>query len=84
MTEIVFDIANDFHEGYAIVSVNEKFGLINSLGKFVVEPLYDELISISKDRMKASNNEKWGVIDLRGNTVAAFIYDDVGEVWLYQ
>lgn len=57
----------------------KKFGLINSLGKFVIEPLYDELISISKERMKASNNEKWGVIDLRGNTLAAFIYDDVEE-----
>lgn len=38
-----FDKASDFEKGYSVVKYNNKFGLINKNGEFIVEPIYDTL-----------------------------------------
>lgn len=79
LTGFMFDVAGDFKNGFAIVSLNEKFGLLNSAGKYAIEPEYEELIYISTNLLKASKNGKWGVITDHGKIVLPFEYDAIGE-----
>lgn len=48
-----FDNQHGFSDGYALVQKNKKWGIINELGKFTVQPAYDELRYIGKGVFKA-------------------------------
>jgi hypothetical protein len=80
LTLFMFDLANDFRNGYAIVSKNEKYGLINVGGAFNIDPKFDELVFISDGLLKAMNDEElWGIVNTQGDTILPFLYDAVGE-----
>lgn len=49
ITEFIFDGANFFKNGYAVVMQNDKYGVINKAGKFVVPAEYKSLGSIYKN-----------------------------------
>jgi hypothetical protein len=79
LTQFIFDIAGDFKNGYAIVSIKEKFGVLNSSGSFSVEPQYDELVPAGSHRLKARKNGMWGLIDLNGEIILPCTYTAIGE-----
>ncbi|MBL0104840.1 MAG: WG repeat-containing protein, partial [Bacteroidetes bacterium] len=79
LTGFLFDIANDFKNGVAIVSVNEKFGLLNTAGKYAIDPAYEELVLIAPALLKANKNGKWGILDFHGQIILPFEYDAIGE-----
>jgi len=43
ITEFIFESANQFKNGYAVVMINEKYGVINKAGKLVVPAAYNSL-----------------------------------------
>jgi hypothetical protein len=49
ITEFIFDGANFFKNGYALVKQNDKYGVINKGGKFVLPAEYKSLGSIYKN-----------------------------------
>lgn len=55
--------------GLNVQSKNGKFGFINSKGKFVIKPIFDEVTAFQNNLSIVKYNGKWGVIDLHGNTV---------------
>ncbi len=49
LTEFIYDGANFFKNGYAVVKQNETYGLINKAGKFIVPAEYKSLGSVYKN-----------------------------------
>jgi WG containing repeat len=49
LTEFIYDGANYFKNGYSVVFLNDKYGLINKAGKFIVPAEYKSLGSIYKN-----------------------------------
>lgn len=49
LTEFIFDGANYFKNGYAVVMQNGKYGVINKAGRFVVPAAYKSLGSVYKN-----------------------------------
>lgn len=64
--------------GYYAVSLYSGWGVCDSEGKTVVEPVYDEIGNKSDaDRIAVCTDEKWGFIDSKGNEVIAPQFDSV-------
>jgi hypothetical protein len=73
------DILNDsFQNGYAIVDTRSGFGIIDTTGKFVIEPQYGDIhpagivngyFFFSDDR-STSDNILYGISDMKGNIVS--------------
>jgi hypothetical protein len=95
--EILFDRgfyeANSFHGGYASVAiksegVNNKKGLIDNEGNYVINPQYDDIdykfnqgrIAVCKKFKQGDWDyvEKWGFVDIYNNQVIPFKFDHAG------
>jgi hypothetical protein len=63
-----------FVEGLARVSINGKWGFIDTTGKEIISAQYDEAISFEDGYARVKFMGQWGVIDKKGNTVVPFLY----------
>ncbi len=73
-----FDMAYDFIESRAAVSIEDKWGVINQNGDFVIPPIYEDLTWDGDANVAiASNNGLMGLINRSGAIVAPFIYDSI-------
>lgn len=80
LTPFMFDVANEFKNGFAIASTESKYGLIDLSGGFSIRPLFEEIVWIDQQLVKAENSEsKWGILNVRGDTLTPFLYDYIGE-----
>ncbi len=60
------------------VYVNEeKYGVIDSTGKVVVEVMYEEVGEFNEGRIPVKRNGKWGFMDQKGNEIIPCIYEKV-------
>jgi WG repeat protein len=66
-----FDIALNFHEGLAAVSVGDKWGFIDRTGKIVIAPRFRNVGEFSEGLAFAAEtgSPNYGVIDKRGKFV---------------
>jgi len=65
-----------------IVRANGKFGLLDRLGKYVVDPEYYVLELIECGIYKASKNNKYGFIDYSGNWIIPPRFDYIFyDIW---
>jgi hypothetical protein len=62
-------INGGFKEGVAVVKVGKKYGLINTSGELVIEPIYDGLDGFHKGLCGFDVEGKTGFIDHEGNVV---------------
>lgn len=68
------------NESRIIISINEKYGLINNYGNYLISPKYEELKNTFGENnpyFTAKLNDKYGVIDERGKTIIDFKYDNM-------
>lgn len=70
---------NDFSEGLAAVSKNDKYGFIDTKGKVVIEPKYEWASSFSDGLAIVSVEGLYGAIDKQGKTVIPFEYESLGD-----
>ena len=57
-----------------------KWGLIDTLGNFVISPIYDDILEVVDTQYIAANlGGKWGYIDKTGKTVKDFNYKSVRQ-----
>jgi hypothetical protein len=61
--------SDDFSEGLAAVSVNDKWGFIDPRGKWVIPPRFDRVDGFSDGLVAVSTSDKWGYADRAGNIV---------------
>jgi hypothetical protein len=70
-----FDAVHCFVLGYAPASVNKKWGIINKMGKFVVEPIYDYVGIFGLENVApVIKDNKIGLVDTTGRLVVPFKY----------
>ena len=70
---------NDFSEGLAAVSKNDKYGFIDTKGKVVIEPKYEWASSFSDGLAIVSVEGLYGAIDKQGKTVIPFEYQALAD-----
>lgn len=88
ITDKGYDDASDFSSyGYSVILLDKAYGIINSSGKEVVKPIYDEIILIDDDlfnSVKEKNNQeififrvndKYGIINSKGKILVKPIYN---------
>ena len=77
----MYDFGYLFHDGYCIMTNKDgDLGLIDTTGKWIVEPAYDEIWAPHESGYRIIvDNSKHGVLDSRGNVVypAEYGYVDV-------
>lgn len=77
--EINFDNVDIVTEdGIIAVSKDSKWGFVDSEGKVILEPTYEEARSFLNGIAAVKENGKWGFIDINGNVVIDFQFSDVG------
>ncbi len=77
-----FEAVSSFHNGHAIVMLNNKFGVINTDGEFVIPNTYDDLSHLfGKYYVARTNNNQgdWycGIIDACNNIIIPFEYKSI-------
>lgn len=77
-----YDNVKLFYKGYAPVSLNKKWGIINQKGIEIVPVKYDELDytfirNFEKGPLRARIGEKWGFVNSKGKEVVPLKYDMV-------
>lgn len=70
---------NDFSEGLAAVSKNDKYGFIDTKGKVVIEPKYEWASNFSSGLAIVSVEGLYGAIDKQGKTVIPFEYQALAD-----
>ena len=71
-----YDWKDTYHEGLAIVKLNNKYGFIDKTGKEVIPIKYDNAWSFSEGLASVKLNNKYGFIDKTGKEVIPIKYDD--------
>ena len=73
----ILDIANNQKgEVYFVIEKNFSYGIQDAEGKWLIEPIYDEIISIVADKICFRKKDKWGVVDMNNNIVIPFAYKE--------
>jgi hypothetical protein len=63
-----------FSEGLGGIYKNDKYGFIDSTGKIIVAPVYDEALPFSQGLAAVRFGNKWGFIDKTGKEVIPLKY----------
>ena len=67
-------------DNYYLVRKDNKFGLLDSKGKTMIECKYDYIdFDLNRKYLYAILNNKLGVININGNVIIDFIYDGIEE-----
>lgn len=70
-----YDDVDSFKEGFAIVSLNEKYGFIDQQGKEVIPLKYDDVFSFSEGLARVKLNGKFGFVDQKGKEIIPLKYE---------
>ena len=79
LSSMKFDQINEFHEGLAVVKINNKFGYLNSAGIIIIPATYDFANDFSNGIADVKIENKWGFINTSGVLVIPRIYDYVNH-----
>ncbi|MCC7502901.1 MAG: WG repeat-containing protein [Flavobacteriales bacterium] len=75
----LYDLAEPFAGGQALVGVGDRVGTINKMGREVVEVQYDDVLDPSEGLITVDRAGHVGVVDRGGRLVVPMEYEDVGE-----
>src|SRR5688572_27899068 len=64
-------------EWKATASLNQKWGIIDNKGNWILEPKYEELQEIGDDTYISKTNTKYGIVDGAGNTIIPPEFDEL-------
>ena len=93
ISKSIYDTASDFNKyGYAIVSNNGMYGVINSSGKEIIKLSYynieflnediDDILNKKDIRLFIYQNEseKYGIVNSKGKNILNAMYDDIDYI----
>ena len=75
----VYDLADDFKNGIAIVQKNGKCGIIDKKGNQITDLLYEHIDKFDNDQSglaRVSRDRKWGFITKSGEEIIPCIYQN--------
>lgn len=75
-------IVDNYHNGYARVKFNNKIGLIDLAGKFVIPPTWDYATNVEDSILIVRNGDNYYMIDPNGRIIMNYvnIADSVGVI----
>lgn len=82
------DVAFQFHNGVCIMrTMDNKWGLINTKGEWVVEPIYNTIDAPYHGYRRVYDGYHYGLINQDGTLALPIIYDDIrrelaGDGWI--
>ncbi len=76
----IYEDAESFRDGMAIIELGDKEGVIDANGEFLIPPTYDRLMSVGSNMVAYRLNNKWGVLDKKGKVLIAPVYDGLGTM----
>lgn len=83
LSTVAYDTIGEDNQGYRIVGLRDrndmKFGYVNSRGKIIAAPVYDEAYDFSGDRARVQRDKKYGYIDTAGNEVIPCEYKEAED-----
>lgn len=75
-----FDFSGDFKYGFAPVSKNNRYGIINTKLELILSCDYEYIEPFSAKRFKFKKDDQWGVVDSCGNIIIDSIYRSISHV----
>ncbi len=69
-------VSNKKGETYFVIENFFSYGIQNSKGQWLIEPIYDEILSIISDNICFRKGEKWGVVNINNQPVIDFNYKE--------
>lgn len=76
----IFQNAMDFQpNGIAVIEVNNKYGLINEFGRFVVEPIYSSISSFIEGRAIITKDDGYYVMNEQGKLLTKKPYPFISQ-----
>lgn len=79
----MYDDAEQFLDGVAVVTIGNKQGAINKAGDFIIQATYEEysLSNMGKGLLSyVDKNGKMGILDKKGNMLVAPMYYEINPV----
>lgn len=71
-------LVQNIDSSFLKISKQDKFGVMNLSGRFIIEPQYEDIIVYySALPFAAKKNGKWGLINEQNEIVKDFIYDQI-------
>lgn len=74
-----FDFSSNFMYGFASVSKNNKYGIINIKLEQILSCDYEYIEPLSSKRFKFKKDDQWGVVDSYGNIIIDSIYRSISH-----
>ncbi|MBI3511908.1 MAG: WG repeat-containing protein [Bacteroidetes bacterium] len=68
-----------FSEGMGTIYKYGKYGFIDTTGKIIISPVYDEVMTFSNGFAAVRNGTKWGFVDHTGKEIIPLHYTSVGS-----
>ncbi len=77
--EAIYDQADEFIDGVAIVKRGDNIFAINQSNATVIQPNYPKLVSLGNDRISFydTNRRKYGLLTTGGREIGSPIYDEI-------
>ncbi len=75
-----YDLIYPITEGFATIKLNNRWGLMDSTGKVILQPIYEEIRNPKAEGFVGfKKDDKWGIIKFDGTILVNPIYDVLGN-----
>ena len=81
MQQASFDLAGSFYYNYALVEMNDLYGLMTTSFDFSCQPMFYAMGRMSENglvRAKLTSKDKWGYVNAKGENKIPAMYDYAG------
>ena len=62
VTEFIFEDYDKFYSNIMAMKIDGKWGFVDMSGKFIIDPVFEDAISIDDEHAFVKHNGKWGII----------------------
>jgi hypothetical protein len=75
-----YDLIYPITDGFATIKLNNRWGLMDSTGKVILPPIYEEIRNPKAEGLVGfKKGDKWGIIKFDGTILVNPIYDALGN-----
>ena len=75
MISLKYDLAEPFSQNYAVVKIDGKYRVIDTLGRELKTDQFDLIIAFEGGLAAVMKDNKWGLINTSGKIVVPLIYE---------
>ena len=77
--DFIYDWADSFIEGVAVVAINDSLGVINKQGAVIIPLVYKEIEPFKNALAVVGKNGKYGIINKLNQLILPIEYDEIGS-----